>query len=160
MGNRSEFSLSVRLFLKTYRWRVIDPVPCTALKRPLSECKVGLVSSAGFVLPDQEPFDQDLRGGDWTYREIPDGIDPQTLIESHRSETFDHEGVQSDPNLAFPLDRLHELAEAGEVGSVNQRHFSIMGSISAPGRLLKNTVPKIVSAFVEDQVDVALLVPV
>jgi D-proline reductase (dithiol) PrdB len=160
MGQRSEFSLSVRLFLKTYRWRVIDPVPCAPLQRPLSESKIGLVSSAGFVLPDQEPFDQDLRGGDWALREIPDGIDPQILIESHRSETFDHDGVQSDPNLAFPIDRVHELAEAGRIGSVNHRHFSFMGSISAPGRFLKHTVPSIVSAFVEDQVDVALLVPV
>ena len=34
----------------------------------------------------------DVRGGDWTFREIPDGVDPQILIESHRSETFDHAG--------------------------------------------------------------------
>jgi hypothetical protein len=35
-----------------------------------------------------------------------------------------------------------------------------MGSITAPGRLLKQTAPAAAQLFVEDTVDVALLVPV
>jgi hypothetical protein len=35
-----------------------------------------------------------------------------------------------------------------------------MGSITATGRLVKETAPEIAARFVEDQVDVALLVPV
>ena len=160
MGTLDEFSMSVRLFLRTYRWRVIDPVPWSQPKVPLAETRLGLVSSAGFVAPRQRPFDMKARGGDWTVREIDRETSATELVESHRSESFDHEGMRLDPNLAFPLDRVRELAERRIVDSVNKRHFSFMGSITAPGRFLKQSVPKIVSGFCEDQVDVALLVPV
>jgi len=35
-----------------------------------------------------------------------------------------------------------------------------MGSITAPGRLLKKTLPPVVRKLIDDQVDAALLVPV
>ena len=51
----------IRLFLKAYRWRRTEPVSWTPLSRPLTECGVALVTSAGFVLSNQEPFDTDIR---------------------------------------------------------------------------------------------------
>jgi D-proline reductase (dithiol) PrdB len=160
MGDVEEFSWKIRLFLKAYSWRRIEPVPQTPMAKPLREAKVAIVSSAGFTLPDQEPFDRSARGGDFSYREIPNDIDPSSLISSHRSQTFDHSGMAQDPNLAFPIGRLQELQEDKEIGSVNHRHFSQMGSITAPGRLTKQVVPEIVRKLVQDQVDVTLLVPV
>ena len=160
MGELNEFPLSTRLFLKTYRWRRIDPVPWTPLRKPLSQCRLAIVSSAGFVMPDQPPFDDTIRGGDPTFREIPSDADLSQLRESHRSEAFDHSGMRSDPNLAFPLDRVKELAASGRIGSVNHRHLSFMGSITAPGRFITQTLPPEAQKLVEDQVDVALLVPV
>ena len=160
MGGTSEFPLTIRLFLKTYQWRRIDPVPWTPLRKPLSQCQLALVSSAGFVLPDQPPFDESLRGGDTSFREIPADAEARTLVDTHRSESFDHSGLQKDPNVAFPLDRVRELAAAGRIGSVNHRHLSCMGSITAPGRLIKETAPPAVRKLVEDGVDVALLIPV
>ena len=82
------------------------------------------------------------------------------LIESHRSKIFDRSGIRRDPNLAFPIDRLKELGIAGRIGAVNERHLSLMGSITAPGRLIKRTAPEAVQCLVDDGVDVALLVPV
>jgi D-proline reductase (dithiol) PrdB len=35
-----------------------------------------------------------------------------------------------------------------------------MGSITAPGRLVKHSAPEIAELFVEDQVDLAVMVPV
>ncbi len=160
MGDLGEFSLKTRLFLKAYRWRRIDPVPWSPLRKPLSECRFALLSSAGFVLPGQEPFDESFRGGDPSFREIPSDADPSTLIDTHRSETFDHSGLAGDPNLAFPLDRVRELAEQGRIGSVNRRHLSFMGSITAPGRLTKRTAPEAVARLVQDGVEAALLIPV
>ncbi len=160
MGSIGEFSLPVRLFLKTYPWRRIDPVPWTALTKPLSQCRLALVSSAGFVAPGQPPFDSTIRGGDASFRDIPSDIDVHTLIDTHRSETFDHSGLRHDPNLAFPIDRVRELAKRGRIGSVNHRHLSFMGSITAPGRLARRTAPEVAQHLVADAVDVALLVPV
>jgi D-proline reductase (dithiol) PrdB len=160
MGSIDEFSLSVRLFLKAYRWRRIDPVPWTPLAQPLSQCRLAVVSSAGFVAPGQPAFDSSVRGGDVSFRDIPSEIDVQTLVDTHRSESFDHTGLREDPNLAFPIDRVRELAQRGRIGSVNHRHLSFMGSITAPGRLVRDTAPEVARRLVADGVDVALLVPV
>ncbi len=160
MGDLSEFSLPVRLFLKAYPWRRLDPVPWTPLRQPLSQCRLALVSSAGFVLPNQPPFDDSIKGGDPSFREIPADADATTLHDTHRSESFDHAGLRQDPNLAFPLDRVRELAAAGRIGSVNRRHLSCMGSLTAPGRFVRDSVPQAASWLTEDGVDVALLVPV
>ena len=160
MGNLSEFSLPLRLFLKAYPWRRVDPVPWTPLRKPLAQCKLALVSSAGFVMPDQPPFDDSIKGGDASFREIPSDADVKTLRESHRSEAFDHAGIRADPNLAFPIDRVRELAARGRIGAVNRRHLSCMGSITAPGRLVRDTASPAAQRLVEDAVDVALLVPV
>lgn len=160
MGELSEFTIPVRLFLKAYPWRRIDPVPWTSLSKPLSECRLALVSSAGFVLSNQAPFDDSIRGGDPSFREIPNDITIATLIDTHRSESFDHSGMHRDPNLAFPIDRVNELAKMGRIGSTNHRHLSFMGSITAPGRLIQNTAPEAAQLLVNDNVDVVLLVPV
>ncbi len=160
MGDLGELSLPVRAFLKVYRWRRIDPVPWSPLRKPLAESNVALVTTAGLVLPDQPPFDDGVKGGDASFREIPADADVRSLIDAHRSDTFDHAGIAADPNLAFPLDRLHELARDGVVGRVNRRHLSFMGSITATARLVKERAPEAARLLVEDGVDAALLVPV
>lgn len=160
MGDLSEFTLPVRLFLKSYRWRRIKSPPWSPLKRPLAQSKLALVTSAGLVPPDQEPFDDGVRGGDPTYRVIPSDTDLASLVDSHRSESYDHSGILTDPNLALPLDRARELVASGRIGSLNHRHLSFMGSITAPGRLVRDYLSDAVSLMVEDEVDVALLVPV
>jgi D-proline reductase (dithiol) PrdB len=160
MGDASEFSLAVRLFLKAYPWRRIEPVPWTPLRRPLAQSKLALVSTAGIVAPGQTPFDDAVKGGDWSFREIRGDADPHQFVECHRSESFDHAGIQADANLAFPLDPARALVAAGRVGALNHRHFSVMGSITATGRFQKETAPAIAGALAADQADVALLVPV
>lgn len=160
MGDLGEFSLRHRLFLMTYRWCRIDPVPWTPLREPLGRCRVALVSTAGFVLPGQTPFEESKAGGDASFRVIPAETDVHQLIELQRSEAFDHSGIREDPNLAFPLDRLRELASRGRIGSVARRHLSFMGSITAPGRLVRDTAPEAAGLLVDDRVDAALLVPV
>ena len=160
MGDLSEFSLPIRLFLRADRWRVVDPVPWSPLRVPLARARLALFSSAGFVLPGQTPFDESLRGGDPSTREIPFDTDPATLVDTHRSESFDHTGMRRDPNLVFPLERVRELAATGRIGSVNARHWSFMGSLTAPGRFIAESLPRMAAAAVSDGVQAALLVPV
>jgi D-proline reductase (dithiol) PrdB len=160
LGEIGEFALKHQLFLRTYRWRRIDPVPCKPLGKPLRESRVAVISSAGFVLPGQQPFDTSIRGGDPSFREIPADTDVSILVDVHRSETFDHADMRDDPNLVFPIDRMRELAARGRIGSVNRRHLSFMGGITAPGRLIKHTAPEAARQLVSDAVDAALLIPV
>ena len=160
MGDLSEFPLKYKLFLKAYPWRRINPVPWAPMRKRLNECRLALVSSAGLIVADQKPFDESIRGGDYSFREIPSDTDMSALIDTHRSELYDHSGLRQDPNLAFPLDRMRELAETGRIGSLNHSHLSFMGSITAPGRLVKKTAPAAAGKLVEDKVDIALLIPV
>jgi D-proline reductase (dithiol) PrdB len=160
VGEIAEFPLAVRLLLRAYPWRRVDPVPWAPLQKPLAACRLALVSSAAFVAPGQPPFDDSARGGDPSFREIPADVDLATLRETHRSESFDHSGLARDPNLGFPLERLRELVRAGRIGSLAPRHLSFMGSILAPGRLVKRTAPEAARRLVADGVEAALLVPV
>jgi len=160
MAETRDLSLSLRAFVKAYRWRSIDPVPAASLSRPVAECRVAIVSSAGFVVPGDEAFSQSVRGGDYSFRIIPADIRVQDLEEHHRSDSFSHEGVEADRNMGLPLDRLHELAAEGTITEVAPRHISLMGSITAPGRLTRRTLPEVASVLREDLVDIALMVPV
>ncbi|HUO85897.1 MAG TPA: glycine/sarcosine/betaine reductase selenoprotein B family protein [Thermoanaerobaculia bacterium] len=150
----------MRSTLAVYPWRRIDPVPCARLRRPIADCRVALVTSAGLVPPGEPPFDTAVRGGDVSCRIIAGDAEVQALQELQRSEAFDHSGIERDRNLALPLDRLRELAEEGAIGEVAPRHLSFMGSITAPGRLVGRTAPEAAALLVADAVDVALLVPV
>ena len=160
MADLNEFSWEVRLFLKSYPWRRINPTPWTPLNKPLSECKLALVSSAALVMPGQAPFDPGMRGGDTSFRFIEDEVDLRDLIDTHPSHHFDHSGLAQDLNLAFPLDRARELVEWGRIGTLNYRHLSLLGAITAPGRLIKEAAPQAARCLAEDGVDVALLCPV
>lgn len=162
MATYNDLSLHVRLFMKGYPFSryAIEQGVCAKLGKPLSETRVALVTTAGLRTPEQSGFDHSNKKGDSTFREIPASIQPQTLIESHRSYSFDHLGLAADTNLAFPLDRFRELEKRGVIGQLNRRHFSFMGSIVHPGKLIEETAPQVARMLREDGVEVAFLTPV
>ena len=160
MARLSDLKLVYRLWMEAYPYRRVDWRPGTRLSKPLSAARIALVTTAGFSLPDQRPFDPAIRGGDWSFREIPADADLSTLRIGQTSDAFDHRGIEADPNLALPLNRLRELRRDGQIGEVAPRHFSLMGSISAPGRLIKESAPAIAEQLVQDAVDAVLLTPV
>ena len=160
MARIDDLPLWIRATLKVYPWRRIDPIPCAPLRQPIAKSRVALVTTAGLVPPGDRPFDESIKGGDYSYRVVAGDTNVQELGEFHRSESFDHAGIAKDRNVALPLDRLHELACRGEIGEVAPRHLSFMGSITAPGRLVKRTAPEAARLLVKDEVDIALLVPV
>ncbi len=160
MARLSDLKLSYRLYMKSYIYRRFDWRPGARLEKPLSESRLAVVSTASFHLPEQEPFDPSIRGGDYTYRVIPRECELSRVRLAHRSDAFDPQGLLRDPNLALPLDRLREMAEAREIGEVAPRHFSFQGSIPAPGRLLKLSAPEVAGHLKADGVDAVLLTPV
>ena len=162
MANYRELALKYRLFMKAYPFAryAINPVPCAKLEKPLSMVRVALVTTAGLHMPEQAGFDSFLKNGDASFREIPNTVTTRTLIKAHKSDSFDHSGVQADRNLAFPLDRFRELVARGAIGSLNHRHFSFMGSILKPKRLIEETAPQVAERLRADGVDVVFLTPV
>jgi D-proline reductase (dithiol) PrdB len=159
VASLSDLSLKNRLFMATYRYRTLDPVPFAHPRKPLREARVALVTTGGVHLPSQTPFDGGLKGGDASFREIPADADVRTLGIAHKSDAFDQTGFHADRNLGFPLERLREMAAHDEIGALNGRALSFMGSITAPGRLVKETAPAAAALLEADGVDIALLVP-
>ncbi len=159
VASLSDLSLSHRIFMARHHYRSLDPVPFARPRRALRDARVALVTTGGVFLPAQEPFDLAAKGGDASFREIPSGTDVETLGIAHKSDAFDQTGFKADRNLGFPLGRLREMEERGEIGTLNGRALSFMGSITAPGRLVKETAPAAAALLEADGVDVALLVP-
>ncbi len=159
MAHLEDLKLTHRLFVEAYPFRTVDWAPGACLSKPLAHSRLAIISSAGVHLPSQTPFDLDFRGGDFSFRELPNTLDVRELRISQRSSDFDQMGAREDANLVFPLDRFRELVERGEIGGLNDRHFGLMGSISAPGRLLSESAPGIAQLLRQDGVDAAFLVP-
>ena len=121
---------------------------------PLREARVAIVSTAGL----HRRTDTVFSAGASDYRLIPGDVDSTELVMSHVSVNFDRSGFQQDVNVVFPLPLLHELAGAGEIGSVARWHYSFMGATD-PSRM-EETGREVGRLLRDDGVTGALLVPV
>ena len=122
---------------------------------PLAQRKVALISTAGLYRRDDLPFSP----GALDYRLIPADTPSTELVMSHVSTNFDRTGFQQDWNVVFPLDRLHEMAAAANIGSVARCHYSFMGAIGDPLDL-EPQARELANIMRAEGVDAALLVPV
>lgn len=123
--------------------------------KPLSESTVAIVSTAGLHLRNDAPFTL----GALDSRVVPSDADWSDIVSSHVSTNFDRTAFQEDPNISFPMDRLREMADSGEIGGVSTFHYSFMGAMPNPA-LFEDTGTELGRLLAADQVDVALLVPV
>ena len=139
-----------------------DGIPFTWLTRPLSDCTLALVSTAGIARNDDRPFDQaherrDPWWGDPSYRVIPLGTTESDARIYHLH--IDPRFGQADLDVVLPMRRLTELACEGVVRQAAPRHYSIMGYILEPHVLVNETAPAIAERMRIDGVDAAALVP-
>lgn len=153
------------------RW-TYDDGPLTALKKPLSEATIGLLTSTGHFPADQDP--QPFGEKNMTQTEAMHRINdflkiPPTLSEipfsiangdlNVRHGGYDIRGVQHDRNVALPLDRLKEIEQEGVIGRLHDPAFSFVGAC-AQTPLLKKTAPRWVEQFQAAGIDGIILVPV
>jgi D-proline reductase (dithiol) PrdB len=122
---------------------------------PARQRRVALVTTAGLHRAEQENFA--LR--DVGYRVIPGDVAGRDLLMSHTSVNFDRAGFQQDVNVVFPIDRLREIAADGEIGSVADFHYSVMGAGWEPHEI-EPTAREIAGLLAKDNVDAAVLIPV
>ena len=131
-----------------------DSAPFTHLQRALSQSRLALVTTAGIHLRGDRPF----TGGDQSFRAIPADTAPSDIVQSHASIGFDRTAFQRDVNVVFPLDRVREFVERGEIGSLSRTYFSFMGAQRPPyDRLLQETGPEVAQQLRADGVDVVFL---
>ncbi len=137
-------------------------IPWTPLARPLSECRVALLSSGGIALKSDRPFDQECERanpwqGDPSYRVLPRTVHSEDIRVYHLH--INPALGEQDVNVLLPAERLLELEAAGEIGRAAGRHYSLMGYLPQPEAMLAQSVPAIVQQLRDERVDVLVLVP-
>ena len=139
-------------------WKV-EGIPWTPFNKELKDCKIALVTTAGVHLKTQKPFDMKDPNGDPTYREIPLDASKQGLMITH--DYYNHKDADKDINIVFPIDRLKEMKERGEIGSISEINFSFMGHIQGGHiyTLINQTAAQAAVKLKEMQVDAVLLTP-
>jgi D-proline reductase (dithiol) PrdB len=132
-----------------------DDSPVTPMRRQLSQAKVALVTSAGLHLRDDQPFGR----GDSGFRLIPANANGKDVLMSHSSIGYDHVPFYKDVNITFPIDRMRELQERGQVGSLSENFYSFMGAQRDPSRILSDGAPEVAQRLLAEGVDAVILTP-
>jgi D-proline reductase (dithiol) PrdB len=122
---------------------------------PLEGSRVAIVTTAGLM---RHGAARPWAMGDAGFRAFDRR--ERDLIVGHVSSNFDRSGISSDLNVAYPVDRLEELALQAVIGGVAPRHLSFMGALPELSTLQMDTGPAAAKLLRDDGVDVALLVPV
>ncbi len=122
---------------------------------PLDKRRVAVVTTAGLHPRGAKPFNL----ADTGYRVIPGNVSAGDLVMSHTSVNFDRTGFQQDLNVVFPIDRLREMEQDGEIGSLAAYHYSLMGALWEPHEI-EGTARALAGLLKKDNVDAVLLVPV
>ena len=137
-------------------------IPFTPLRKPLRECTVALVSTAGVARNDDRPFDQEGERrnpwwGDPSFRAIPLGTTEKDVRLYHMH--IDPRFGESDLDVVLPMRRLTELSLENFVGRPAPTHYSTMGYILEPAELVEKTAPAIVERMRAEGIDAAALFP-
>jgi D-proline reductase (dithiol) PrdB len=129
-------------------WPCIDNYdsPWTPMIKKLSDSKVALVTTAGLHVRGDKPFLTGRGVSETSYRIIP-----------RRSNIY------RDLNISFPVDRLNELLDSGQIGSLSDKYYSFMGALVDRdviiSGIVEDSAPKVAAMLIEENVDVVLMTP-
>jgi len=131
-----------------------DTTPFT-LPPPLREATVAIVTTAALRQPEDPPWAR----GDESFRVLP--ASARNLTVGHASPNWDRSGIAADLNVAYPVDRLRELAADGVIGAVAPNHISFHGVIEGTLSTIRlDSGPAAARRLRADGVDIVLLTPV
>ncbi len=145
-----------KLGYKPYKWVRNEDAPAwQPLRKPLSECRLGLIASGGLYVKGQVAFHfQD----DLSFRAIPTDVKTTDLRTAHFA--YDQTDARKDANVVFPIDTLRRLVKEGVIGGLAEHAYTFMGGIYSSRRVRDELAPQLTERLLADKVDVALLVPV
>jgi D-proline reductase (dithiol) PrdB len=147
---------------KTYNYAQNKDIPFTPLKKPLSECRVTLVTTASFLLLDEEGHPMEahriLGTNELEVFTAPSDWPADRIV----STSDDHDRYQTDMkdvNAFFPITRMQEFLKEGLFGSLSKNFYRTLPNYSHR-KTMEVDGPEILRQCLEDNVDVALLTPV
>jgi len=139
-----------------YRWFEATEAPAfTAVTKPLSESKLGMISTAGTYVQGQIAY---YHKDDTSIRAIPRSTPVDKIRFSHITENYLVE-ARKDPGTVFPIDALQTLQQEGVIGGLPDEYYSCMGGIYSQNRVRTELIPKLTRAIEAQELDLLLLVP-
>ncbi len=145
-------------YAKPYGWAHFDHIPFTpfaSIGKPLSQCRVGLVTTSEMARRDVEAEPDDLRRLVYS---LPTSIPVEGLRS--RKEAYDRYATTlDDVDSYLPLTHLHRFVAEGMIGAVAPR-FQMIYSEYSHRKTLTIDAPEILKQMREDRVDVAVLTAV
>jgi len=139
-----------------YKWVYNpDPPQWQPLKKPLNECRLGLVASGGIYMSGQVAFHFK---DDASFRAIPTDVDTADLRTAHFA--YDQTDARRDPNVVFPIDTLRRLVRERAIGSLTEHAYTFMGGIYSSRRVRDGLAALLTGCLLAERADAVLLVPV
>ena len=135
--------------------------PFMRLEKPLSQVRLGLVTTGGVHHADQPPFKRkaDSPQGDGSFRKL----DLDRLGADYRitHDWYDPSDALEDLDLVLPTARVRTLVAEGIVGSLAPTGVGLMGHVEDRElrRLEYQTGPEVAGLMQGAAVDAVLLVP-
>ena len=144
---------------KPYRWAQYKDVPFTHLKKPLSESRVALVTTAAPYQPDKgdqgpgAPYNSAAK----FYTVYTDKTETEPdLRVSHIGIDRNHTTAE-DMRTWFPMKQLKRLADEGVIGGITE-HFYGAPTNRSQQRTIEVDCPEIFERIRQDGGDVAVIV--
>jgi D-proline reductase (dithiol) PrdB len=150
-----DYDKAMREFVST------QPVPefektAFTIPPPLAEATVAIVTSAAIHAESDSGWEPNA---DPQFK-VLDARDRRLRL-AHWSPNFDRAAFAADLNVAYPVDRLRELAERGVIGRVAAHHYAFAGNQDDQvSRIRLDTGPKAAKLIRDDGVHIVLLTPV
>lgn len=147
--NRTRDYYRAQGYTTDYLWAHFDTTPFTRLKKPLSESRIGVITTS---MPDTEADRADRRVRSTACEPIPRSMYTEEL-SWHKSMTH-----TDDVASFLPLAQLNKLKEEGVIGSLASRFHSLPTEYSQRNTIEKDA-PELLARCRQDEVDIAILVP-
>jgi D-proline reductase (dithiol) PrdB len=146
--DKSRIYYEAQGYRQPYTWAYHERVPFTSLGKPLSECRVGLATTASLV-DLGEDVDGLMKEKDcYATRSEPP---PERLFTRHLS--WDKQATHTNDIESFlPLKRLSEYHRIGRIGGVSRRFYGVPTDYSQ-GRTNKKHAPQLLELAREDGLD-------
>ena len=136
-------------YTNDYQWAQNSATPFCMPAKPLSECRVGIVTTA---MPDTDLGRNNRKIHSTLVPPIPESMYTEEL-SWHKTVTH-----TDDVNSFIPLEQLMVLEDEGGIGGLAPRFHSVPTEYSQR-TTLKYDAPEILARLREDEVDIAILVP-
>ena len=151
MTKISEMPAVARGFISNLELPVVGERAWTS-PSPSAQRRVSVVTTAAISKRGDKPFSWLARDHRVFHKTDRD------LIMTHVAVEFDRTAWQQDLNVIVPLDRLEEMAQAGEIGSVADEHYSFMGA--ADPVTMEKSAREAAKRMKLEGVDTVFLIPI